>query len=151
MRKKKGLLIFHILFAIAFLSYLLLSSDESKIKKLFKEGSRAIEREDIDAVMSKVSYNYRDENGMNYLSLKESIKSVFKQMNDIKVEYENLKIKVNKKTASTDMDVRILATVGNETGYIIGDLTKPIHLRFTLEKERTKWLVTKTEGLPQYW
>ncbi len=151
MRKKKGLLIFHIIFAIAFLSYLLLSSDESKIKKLFKEGSRAIEREDIDAVMSKVSYNYRDENGMNYLSLKESIKSVFKQMNDIKVEYENLKIKVNKKTASTDMDVRILATVGNETGYIIGDLTKPIHLRFTLEKERTKWLVTKTEGLPQYW
>jgi hypothetical protein len=46
------------------------------------------------------------------------------------------------------MDVRIIATIGNETGYIFGDLPKPAHLKFTLEKERTKWLVAKTEGLP---
>ncbi|MGQ9571423.1 MAG: hypothetical protein ACUVUQ_11420 [Thermodesulfovibrionales bacterium] len=151
MRKSKSLLIFHILFAFAFLLYIFMSSDESRIKKLFKEGSRAIEIKDVDAVMSKISYNYQDEYGMNYLSLKESIKSVFKKISDIKVEYENLKIKVNKETASADIDVRILATEGNETGYILCDLAKPVYLRFTLEKERTKWLVTKTEGLPDYW
>lgn len=69
-------------------------------------------------------------------------------MSDIKIEYENLNIKVNEKTATADMDVRIIATIGNDTGYIFGDLPKPVHLKFTLEKERTKWLVTKTEGLP---
>lgn len=128
--------------------YFLWPSDEARIKKVFKEGSKAIEKEDLDTVMSKVSFNYSDEYGLTYLYLKESIKSVFQQMSDIKVEYENLEIKVNDKVATADMDVRIIATIGNDTGYIFGDLPKPVHLKFTLEKERTKWLVTKTEGLP---
>jgi hypothetical protein len=149
--KSKSLILISILFVLAVLTYFLWPSDESRIKKLFKEGSQAIEKEDLDGVMSKVSFNYHDEYGMTYLYIKESMKSFFKQMSDIKIEYENMKIKVNKKTATADMDVRILATIGNETGYVFGDLAKPEHLTFTLEKERAKWLVTKTEGLPHYW
>jgi hypothetical protein len=133
---RKSLILISIPFVLAVLIYLLWPSDESRIKKLFKEGSQAIEKEDLDGVMSKVSFNYHDEYGMNYLYIKESMKSIFQQMNDIKIEYENLKIKVDKKTAAADMDVRILATIGNETGYIFGDLAKPVHLTFTLEKER---------------
>ncbi|MEW6067276.1 MAG: hypothetical protein AB1610_03145 [Nitrospirota bacterium] len=98
--------------------------------------------------MSKVSYNYRDEYGLTYLYIKELMKSVFQDMSDIKVEYENLGIKINKKIAEADMDVRIIATIESETYYIFGDLSKPVHLTFTLEKERTKWFVKKTEGLP---
>ena len=145
---KKSLAFLFLLILTPIILYLLWPSDESRIKKLFKEGSSAIEKEDLDTVMSKVSFNYSDEYGLTYLYLKESMKSVFKQMSDIKVEYENLEIKVNDKVATADMDVRIIATIGNDTGYIFGDLPKPIHLKFTLEKERTKWLVTKTEGLP---
>ena len=148
---RKSLILISIPFVLAVLIYLLWPSDESRIKKLFKEGSQAIEKEDLDGVMSKVSFNYHDEYGMNYLYIKESMKSVFQQMNDIKIEYENLKIKIDKKTATADMDVRILVTIGNDTGYIFGDLAKPVHLTFTLEKERAKWLVTKTEGLPRNW
>ncbi len=148
---RKSLILISIPFLLAVLIYLLWPSDESRIKKLFKEGSHAIEKEDLDGVMSKVSFNYHDEYGMNYLYIKESMKSVFQQMNDIKIEYESLKIKVDKKNATADIDVRILTTIGNDTGYILGDLAKPVHLTFTLEKERAKWLVTKTEGLPHYW
>ena len=148
-KKSIALLILVIIIPVSF--YFLFPSDESRIKKLFKEGSQAIEKEDLDGVMSKLSFNYHDEYGMNYLYIKESMKSVFQQMNDIKIEYENLKIKVNKKNATADMDVRILATIGDDIGYIFGDLAKPGHLTFTLEKERAKWLVTKTEGLPHYW
>jgi hypothetical protein len=145
---KKSIALLVLIILIPITIYFLWPSDESRIKKLFKEGSKAIEKEDLDTVMSKVSFNYSDEYGLTYLYLKESIKSVFKQMSDIKVEYENLNIKVNDKIAKADMDVRIIATIGNETGYIFGDLPKPVHLKFTLEKERTKWLVAKTEGLP---
>ena len=145
---KKSILFLLILFALPVILYFLWPSDESRIKKLFKEGSRAIEKEDLDGVMSKVSFTYRDESGLTYLYMKELMKSVFQQMNDIKVEYENLKINVNNKTATAEMDVRIIATTGNDTGYILGDLPKPLHLKFTLEKEKTKWLVAKTEGLP---
>jgi hypothetical protein len=148
MRKKKSLLIFHIVFASAFLSYLLWPTDESRIKKLFKEGAEAIERENLDAVMSKVSFNYLDDYGLTFLSMKESMQSVFKRMGGIKITRENLVIKINDKTATGDLDVRIVATVGNNTGYVMGDLRKPVHLRFTVEKEKMKWLVTKTEGLP---
>jgi len=148
---KKSIALLILVITIPVLIYLLWPSDESRIKKLFKEGSQAIEKEDLDGVMSKLSFNYHDEYGMNYLYIKESMESVFQQMNDIKIEYENLKIKIDKKTAAADMDVRILATIGNDTGYIFGDLAKPVHLTFTLEKERAKWLVTKTEGLPRNW
>jgi hypothetical protein len=145
---KKSLILLFTLFALSVILYFLWPSDESKIRKLFKEGSQAIEKEDLDAVMSKVSFNYRDEYGLTYFYIKESMKSVFRQMGDIKIEYENLEIKINDKNATADTDLRIVATVGNNTGYIMGDLAKPAHLRFILEKERGKWLVTKTEGLP---
>ena len=145
---RKSLILLFILFTLSLIIYLSWPSDESRIKKLFKEGSKAIEKEELDAVMSKVSFNYRDEYGMTYLYIKELMKSVFQRMDDIKIEYENLSIKVNNKVATADMDVRVIATMGNDTGYILGDLDKPAHLKFTLEKERVKWLVIKTEGLP---
>ena len=145
---KKTIAFLLIVIVTPLIIYLIWPSDESRIKKLFKEGSRAIEREDLETVMSKVSFNYRDDYGLTYLYLKKILESVFSQTEDIRVEYDNVKITVRDDTATTDMDVLILATRGEDTGYILGDLSEPAHLTFTLEKERTKWLVTKTEGLP---
>lgn len=147
---KKTIAILFLLLLTPVILYLLWPSDESRIKKLFKEGSAAIEKEDLEAVMSKVSFNYQDEYGFNYLYIKEMMKHVFQQMSDIKVEYENLKINVTDKTATADMDVMVLATISGNTGYVLGDLAKPAHLKFTLEKERSKWSVIKTEGLPPF-
>jgi hypothetical protein len=147
---RKSLILLFILFLLPMIIYLLWPSDESRIKKLFKEGSAAIEKEDLDVVMSKVSFNYQDEYGFNYLYVKETMKYVFQQMNDIKVEYENLRINVTDKTATADMDVMVLATMSGNTGYVLGDLAKPAHLKFTLDKERSKWSVIKTEGLPPF-
>jgi hypothetical protein len=101
--------------------------------------------------MSKVSFNYSDEYGLTYLYIKGMMKSFFQRMDAIDIEYEDLKINVNDKNSTAEMDVRIVATIGSETGYILGDLPNPVHLTFTLEKERTKWLVTKTEELPLHW
>jgi hypothetical protein len=145
---KKSLILLSILFALSLIIYILWPSDESRIKKLFREGSKAIEKEDLNGVMSKVSYNYQDDYGLTYLYIKENMKRIFQQLNDIKIEYENLGIKVGDKVADADMDMRVVATIGNNTGYILGDLDKPVHLKFTLEKVRAKWLVIKTEGLP---
>jgi hypothetical protein len=145
---KKSILFICLLIAIPIIIYLLWPSDESRIKKIFKEGSQAIKEKDIAAVMSKVSFNYRDDYGFTYLYIKETLKTLFQRMESIKIEYENLKIGINDKTATAEMDVRVIATVGNDTGYIMGDMPHPVHLKFTLDKESTKLLVTKTEGLP---
>lgn len=150
MNKKKIIFLISIII-IPLILYFLWPSDESRVKKLFNEGSKAVEEENIDSVMSKISYNYRDDYGLTYLYIKNYLKSFFQRMSDIKIEYENLDIKVNDKTATAEMDVRVIATIGNDTGYFLGDLPNPEHLKFTLEKERTKWLVIKTEGLPVEW
>ena len=148
---RKTIILLFILFILPLVIYFLWPSDEARIKKLFREGSRAIEKKDLDAVMSKVSFNYTDEYGFNYLYIKESFKRFFQQMGDLDIEYENLTITITDKAAKAEMDVRVVATIGNERGYILGDLPNPVHLTFSLEKQRTKWMVLKTEGMPFKW
>jgi hypothetical protein len=148
---RKTIILLLILFILPLVLYFLWPSDEARIKKLFRDGSKAIEKRDLDAVMSNVSFNYADEYGFNYLYIKESMKRVFQQMGDIDIDYENLAITVTGKAAKAEMDVRVVATMGKERGYILGDLPNPVHLVFTLEKQRAKWMVLKTEGMPFKW
>ncbi|MCX7794879.1 MAG: hypothetical protein N2257_10830, partial [Thermodesulfovibrionales bacterium] len=125
---------------------LFLSSEERRIKKLLHEEIKAFESEDLENLMSGVSYNYRDEYGFNYLYLKEFFKKFFMVYSDLKVEYENLKIDISEDKAKVEMDVRIIGTSEEkETGYIAGDIKTPLHFIFTLEKTRFRWLVLKTE------
>lgn len=131
--------------------YLIWPTDESRIKKLFREGARSVEEEDIKGIMSKVSFHYRDENGLTYLYIKEYMKTLMQRMQDINVDYENLQIEIDGDTAIAQMEVRVIATTGGETGYVFGDFPNPVQLTFTLEKERTKWLVVNTDGLPVDW
>lgn len=127
--------------------YFLWPSDESRIKKLFREGAKAIEQEKIDDVMSKVSFTYTDKQGLAYITIKEGMSRVFQQMSGIKIEYEIKNISVKGTAATADLDLRVIASYGADTGYVVGDAAEPAHMKFFLEKERTTWLVAKTEGL----
>lgn len=120
-----------------------------------------MESRDLDAVMSKVSFAYRDDYGVTYLHLKEILKREFDRLSDIQVEYEALRTEIIKKggaqgkhlspdapdTAVAELNIRVIATTGTETGYIVGDINTPVHMKFTLEKERMKWLIVKAEGI----
>jgi glutamine amidotransferase-like uncharacterized protein len=128
--------------------YFLWPSDESRIKKLFREGAKAIEQEKIDDVMSRVSFNYTDEQGLAYITIKEGMGRVFQQMSGIKIEYGIKNITIKDATATADLDIRVIASYGQDTGYVVGDAAKPAHMKFFFEKERATWLVNKTEGLP---
>ncbi len=145
---KKTIISLLILIISPVIIYFLWPTDESRIKKLFREGVKSIEQEKIDEVVAKVSFNYADEYGLTYLFIKEGMTKLFQNMDNIKVEYEITRIEIKDNTATAELDVRVLATRGSDTGYIAGDLSKPFHMKFSLEKERTTWLVTKTEGLP---
>ncbi len=128
--------------------YFIWPSDESRIKKLFREGAKAIEQEKIGDVMSRVSFNYTDDQGLAYISIKEGMGRVFQQMSGIKIDYEIKDITIKDKTATADLDIRVIAGDGQGPGYAVGDAAKPAHMKFFLEKERAKWLVNSTEGLP---
>lgn len=149
--RKKLIIIVILCLTLILVVYLVWPSDERQIKRLFKEGENAIESENLESVMSRVSFNYLDDYGMTYLYLKEALKRQFEALSDIDVEYENLKIKDLDGRATAEMDLRVIATIGNERGYIICDIKTPLHIKFTLEKERTKWLIVNTEGFAMKW
>ena len=146
--KRKSVIFFAVLIIAPVIIYLLWPSDESRIKKLFREGARAVEQEKIDEVMAKISFNYSDEYGLTYLYLKEGMTRVFQRMDGIKVEYEITRIDIRDTVATAELDLRVIASHGNDTGYAVGDAARPVHMTFFLDKERTTWLVARTKGLP---
>jgi len=145
---KKAIISLVLLILSPLIIYFLWPSDENRIKKLFREGAHAIEQKKTEDVMSRVSFNYTDEHGLTYLFIKKGMENVFQQMNGIKIEYEIKNITVKDANATAELDIRVIASQGQDTGYAVGDAAKPAHMKFILEKERTKWLVSKTEGLP---
>jgi hypothetical protein len=148
---RKAIAFLVLLFAAPVLIYLLWPSDESRIRKMFREGAKAAEEKEIDDIMSKVSFNYTDEHGLTYLYLKEGVGRIFKELDSINVEYEIKGIEIRDDNATVEVDLRVIARRGQDAGYVAGDAARPLHMKFFLEKQRTKWLVVKTEGLPAGW
>jgi hypothetical protein len=140
-----------LLFAAPLIIYLIWPTEESRIRKLFREGAAAFEARKMEDVMAKVSFNYTDEHGLSYLYLKDGGARLLKQMDEIKIEYEIKEIGVKEDKAVVAVDVRVIAGRGKDAGYVAGDAAKPLSMKFHLEKERTKWLVVKTEGLPVWY
>jgi len=145
---KKTVVYLAVLILSPLIIYFLWPSDESRIKKLFREGAKAIEQEKVDDVMSRVSFNYMDDQGLVNITIKEGMGRFFQQMSDIKIDYNIKNITIKDKTATADLDIRVIASYWQDTGYAVGDAAEPAHMKFFLEKERAKWLVTRTEGLP---
>ena len=145
---RKSVIILALLILALVIIYFLWPSDESRIRKLFRGGAKAIEQEKIDEVMAAVSFNYTDEYGLTYLYIKQGMARVFQRMDGIKVEYEITRLEIKDDGAAAELDIRVIASEGNDTGYAVGDAARPVHMKFTLEKQRTTWLVIRTEGLP---
>jgi len=148
---KRMIALLVLIFIAPLLYYLLWPSDEKRIRKLFKEGAAAIQAKQVDEVMAKVSFNYSDEHGLSYLYLKEGTMRLFTQVDAIQVDYAVKSIEIKDVKATVDIEVRVIAGHGQEKGYIAGDAARPLPMKFYLEKERSKWLVMKTEGLPVWY
>lgn len=126
------------------LIWLLFPSDEARIKRLIKESAGAVEIEDIDVVMGHVSFSYRDDYGQSYMLLKRNLLRQFEMYSDIQVEYEDLAVEVRKDGATASLSLLVLATLGGQRGYILGDLKEAARLVVGLRKSPAKkWLIIK--------
>jgi len=144
---RKTIILIALLFIAPVIIYFVFPTDESRIKKLFRQGAKAVEDRKIEDVMSKVSFTYSDEHGLSYALIKDAMTRIFGSMKGIKVEYEIKGLDINKEKAVVELDLRVIATYEKDTGYFIGDAAKPVRVRFFLEKEAVGWQVVKTEGL----
>jgi len=144
---KKTIAFLFLLIVSPVLVYFLWPTDESRIKKLVRECAKAVEKEDIDTLMLKISFTYQDDYGLSYILLKKLIEDGFRRFSDMEVEYESLKVVVDKENASAQFDVRVIASHGQERGYFMGDIKEPAHITLYLEKGPLgKWLIVKAEG-----
>lgn len=148
---KKSISLLMLLIISPIVIYLLWPNEESRIKKLIKNGAKAVEAKNVDDVMSKISYTYTDQYAINYLVIKEALQREFQRINTISVECDIKRVEVmekeKEKTASAGVDVRVIITAGKEAGYIVGDAAKPAHLSLSLEKGPTGWLINSVEGI----
>jgi hypothetical protein len=141
---KKSLILLLVLGTALFLTWLLFPSDEARIKRLIKESVEAVEREDIDGVMGHIAFGYQDEYGQSYVLLKRNLQRQFETYSDIQVEYEELAVEVTKDGATASLSLLVLATLGNQRGYILGDLKEAARLVLDLKKNPAKkWLIMK--------
>ena len=136
-----------LLIVVPVIVYFLWPTDEARIKKLIREGAAAIEAEKTDEVMKKVALHYQDDHGLSYPLLKKGMERLFQQMDKIQIEHDIRVIAVEGEKATADVEVRVIAAFGTDTGYIVGDAGKAQALRLHLEKERAAWLVVRTDGM----
>lgn len=146
---KKTIIALILFIAVPVMIYFFYPTDESRIKKLIKTGATAIEQEDLKKVTSCVSLSYRDDYGMTYLYLKEGFKRLFNVYENFEIDYESLEITVKDKKATAELGVWVIVSHGADRGYLVGNAAEPLTIKFSLEKERLKWQVVKTEGLPK--
>ncbi len=148
-RKSAALLLVLVVSPLAV--YLLWPTEEARIRKLVREAVRAVEAEDVEAVMSKVSYNYSDEHGLSYLLLKKALEARFRAYADIDVEYENLQIHVQDGRATATMDMGVIAGEGPDRGYYLGGPGRPARLVLRLQRggPLNRWLVVGASGYSQ--
>lgn len=136
-----------LLFVCAVLFYIFYPSDENRIRRIINSCGKAAASEDIDKFMESVSYNYRDDHGNNYLVLKKRLETAFKRLDNIDIEKNIRKISVSGSLAEADLLVRVLASKGGETGYIIGDAIEAQKIKIFFTKTSYNWLITKVEGI----
>jgi hypothetical protein len=147
---RRTLIILSALALAAALAWYLWPSDQARIEKLVRETARAVQEEDVAAVMSGVSFNYRDDYGMSYLLVKRALEERFRRFSEIVVEYEGLSIEVAGDKAVATLGIRVIASLGSSRGYYLGDVREPVRLRLDLEKGPSrKWLVTKAAWGPR--
>lgn len=97
--------------------------------------------------MSHVSLQYSDDYGIKYLIVKRILIDVFKEFDGFKVLLDNIEIEVKEDKAVASFDLRIIVTLHNQPGYLVGSTDSPAKIMMYFIKERLKWQVIKVSGV----
>ena len=142
--KVVGLLVVIAAVVVAFLYW---NSPARRIRAVLSDGEAAIEAKDLDRAMSHVSLHYQDENGFNFLTVKELLKRVFEQFEGCDVRLANIAVDIHDERAVVRADLEVLVIHQGEKAYLIGSGEKPALVRITFTKDMLRWQVRSVDGL----
>lgn len=95
--------------------------------------------------MEHISFNYHDNYGGSYLQFKKRAEMSFSSYDDFEIELDRIKIDFHEQEATVGLNVSIIASAGNERGYLIGDAAGFQKMAVYLEKTAYDWKVVKIE------
>jgi hypothetical protein len=123
------------------------NSPERRIRTVLSESEAAVEAKDLDRVMSHVSLQYRDDQGLAYLPLRKLMKLAFDQFEGLDVRLSDIRIDINKEQAIVRADLEVLVVSRNEKADLIGSRQEPIPIRIALTNETLKWKIISVNGI----
>ncbi len=132
------------------LAIVLLPSEKKRIKKIIHNCREAVIMEDIAGLMEYISFNYHDEYGGTYLQMKKRAELAFRRFDDFDISVGIMNIAIDEKEATTYLKVSIIASDGNNRGYLVGDAEGPQDIEVYLDKSVYEWKVVKIKGVIDY-
>ena len=123
-------------------------SDSQQIAALIASGERAVEHRDLADVMSGVSRNYSDVNGLTYPALRMRAAQALRNSSSLSVNGRVLNTRVNDSQAALQYKVSVKGDDGNLfSGTLTMDLKKEPVWRYGIFRAR-QWKVVSMDGYP---
>jgi hypothetical protein len=140
--KKYG---FALVVAAIIIAIVVFPSDKKRIRKAIRTCEQAVVNENSEALMSLISFNYSDDYGGSYLTLKKRSERLFKTYDDFDFIVDIVGITVNEGDAVADLKLSLIASEGNERGYLFGDAGSHQEIKVYFEKEKFGWTIIRLD------
>lgn len=122
-------------------------SSERTIRALLRDDEQAVETEDIARAMSRVSQQYLDDNGLNFLAVRRVLDWAFNRFDGFDVRLRDVAIDVGDRSAIARSVLQMLVVQDGDNTYLIGDAGMPESVTISLLKRPLGWNVTSLNGI----
>ena len=144
---RKSLIFLTVLLITAVIVIVLYPTEKKRIKKTLSACKEAVINEDIDRLMKSISFNYNDDYGGSYLHSKKRMELIFDRYDDFDIRLDIMKLTVDGKQAEAETRLSVIATEGNNRGYLAGDAGSARNITVYLEKSPFSWKVLRIEDV----
>ena len=93
--------------------------------------------------MNLISFNYSDDYGGSYLTLKKRAERFFKIYDDFEFIVDIVEITLNEGEAIADLKLSLIASEGNERGYLFGNAGSHLKIKANFKKEKFGWRIIR--------
>ena len=142
---RNRLLLLMVILIAASLVVIYYPSEKKRVKKVIHRCIESVLHEDVDHLMEPVSFNYRDDFGGSYAGLRKRAELIFNRFDDFDMTADIMNVTVEGKQAEAVLKVSIIASEGNERGYLVGDAGGNEDIKVFFEKSPYEWKVIKIE------
>jgi hypothetical protein len=145
---KRYIYIIIFLLIVAAIGVKLIPTDRNRIQKVIDSCKTAVVKNDVPGFMDNVSFHYSDDSGNSYLLLKKRMEGLLRRFSDFEITADIMGVAVDERRAEADIKVSVIASEGDDRGYLIGDAAWPQDMKVYFEKSPSlRWKIMRVERI----